>query len=100
MDYHFNIQLSYEQLLNLALQLPLFEQEKLINTIKEKVAQQSMSSSSPILQSKNWNIHLRAKTVKEILATNYVYKPVNKNLLVGCWEGNESIETLLSLRKK
>jgi hypothetical protein len=100
MDYHFNIQLSYEQLLNLALQLPLFEQEKLINTIKEKVAQQAMSSSVPISQSKNWNIHLRPKTVKEILAANYVYKPVNKKLLVGCWEGNESIETLLSLRQK
>ena len=40
------------------------------------------------------------KTVKEILATNYVYKPVNKNLLVGCWEGTESVEMLLALRKK
>ncbi len=36
MDYQFNIQLSYEQLLNLALQLPVVEQQKLIHTIKEK----------------------------------------------------------------
>ncbi len=34
MDYQLNIQLSYEQLLNLA--LPVAEQQKLIHTIKEK----------------------------------------------------------------
>jgi len=96
MDYQFNIQLSYEQLLYLALQLPVVEQQKLIHTIKEKVENQALVTPKIT----NWSINFKPKTVKEILATNYVYKPVNKNLLVGCWEGTESVEMLLALRKK
>jgi hypothetical protein len=100
MDYQFNIQLSYEQLLNLALQLPIVEQQKLIHTIKEKVENQVLNPLLATPKITNWSINFKPKTIKEILAPNYVYKPVNKNLLVGCWEGTESVEMLLALRKK
>ena len=48
----------------------------------------------------NWKGSFKTKTVEQVLSPSYVYTPVNKNEIVGCWEGNETTEELLAMIKK
>lgn len=48
----------------------------------------------------NWKGNFKTKTVEEVLSASYVYKPINKKEIVGCWEGNETTEELLAMIKK
>lgn len=48
---------------------------------------------------KDWKGSFQVKTVKEVLSPSYVYKPLDKTKLVGCWEGEETIDELLILVK-
>jgi hypothetical protein len=100
MDYNFHIQLSYEQLLALVLQLPKEKQERLTTTINEQNVVENQSISYVENKKENWNIAFKVKTIQQILAKDYVYKPIDKHKLVGCWEGNETVEDLLALRTK
>lgn len=87
MEYNFQIQLNFEQLLHLVLQLPKVEQQHLIS---------ALLGDNPTAQDA-WMPALRMKTVAQILAEDYQYPAKNPNSLVGAWEGEESVETILAL---
>ena len=48
----------------------------------------------------SWKGSFKTKTVKQVLSPSYIYTPLNKTELVGCWEGNETVEELLAMIKK
>lgn len=48
----------------------------------------------------SWTGSFKTKTVEQVLSPSYVYSPVNKKEIVGCWEGNETVEELLTMIKK
>lgn len=85
MEYNIQLPLSFQQLLHLVLQLPIAEQKRL---------------TEAIAQNNTWMPNLPMKTIDEILAEDYQYPQRNPQRLIGAWDGNESIDTLLSLHKK
>lgn len=85
MEYNVQLPLSFQQLLHLVLQLPIAEQKRLTEAIS---------------QHHTWMPNLPMKTIDEILAEEYQYPPHKPQRLIGAWDGNESIDTLLSLLKK
>jgi hypothetical protein len=85
MEYNFQIQLNFEQLLTLVSQLPNLEKKRLLAAMIED------STKSSIMQT---------KTIEEVLAKDYKYPTKHPQSLVGAWDTNESIETLLNLRTK
>ena len=48
----------------------------------------------------SWKSNFKTKTVEQVLSPSYVYNPINKTEIVGCWEGNETVEELLAMIKK
>ena len=85
MDYNFQLQLSFEQLLTLITQLPQIEKNRLLVAMT---------------QNQNNKTSIKTKTVQEILAEDYKYPSKNPQLLTGSWDTNETIETLLNLKTK
>ncbi len=83
MDYNFQLQLSFEQLLTLITQLPQTEKNRLL-----------------VAMTQNTKTTIKTKTVQEILAQDYKYPSKNPQLLAGSWDTNETIETLLKLKTK
>lgn len=88
MEYNFQVPLTFQQLLALALQLPDTERKRLVTALTTKQAEPA------------WLPPVRMRTVEQILAPDYQYPKTNPKRLVGAWEGNESVETLLALRSK
>ncbi|MCU0444742.1 MAG: hypothetical protein MUE85_07470 [Microscillaceae bacterium] len=86
MEYNVQLQLNFEQLLQLVLQLPEIEQKRLVSVL---------SKPSPARLPT-----LRMRTVAQILAQDYQYPYTKPKHLVGGWTGEETPETLIALRTK
>ncbi len=89
MEYNLQIQLSFEQLLKMILQLPAIEKKQLIAAI--------IQDNEP---NNDIKATIQTKTIKELLAKDYQYPAKNSQLLVGAWDTNEPIEMLLNLKTK
>lgn len=85
MEYNIQLPISFEQVLQLILQMPLSEQKRLTEALSQNNA---------------WIPNIPMKTIDEILAEDYQYPSHNPQSLIGAWEGNEDIDTILSLIKK
>lgn len=48
----------------------------------------------------NWKGSFKTKTVEQVLSPSYVYTPIDKNEIVGCWEGEETTDELLAMITK
>jgi hypothetical protein len=86
MEYNVQLQLNFEQLLQLVLQLPELEQKRLVSALSR-----DNSAKLPTLQ---------MRTVAQILAQDYQYPYAKPKQLVGGWAGEETPETLIALRTK
>ncbi len=85
MEYNFQIQLNFDQLLQLVSQLPEIEKKRLALVLSDNAS---------------WMPALRMRTVDEILSADYKYPSNKPEKLIGAWEGEESSENLISLRIK
>lgn len=67
--------------------------------IKEEKSRESKQNTfeNPF---ENWKGSFKTKTVEQILSPSYIYTPVDKNEIVGCWEGEETTEELLAMITK
>lgn len=86
MEYNVQIQLNFEQLLQLILQLPDIEQKKLVSALS-KTNDNNLPS-------------IRMRTVAEILAKDYTYPAQKPQHLIGSWSGDENAKTMIALRTK
>lgn len=98
MNYQMAVQFNFQQILQLVLQLSEKDRQELIALLQKKPT--NPLQVLPLSKENSWQIHFKMKTAKQLLDKNYVYKTVPKHEIVGIWQGEESIDSLLALRSK